>query len=186
MYIQEYQRSQLNLIARIFSKSEARFALPMNNRYKWQKILTKKKWWTQLSYLSQHLDRSRPNCRWDGCRRWWACSNTFLYWPWSCFRCSLHEINEISSSCSNGWLDVGGHLTMSFVCEGSVQGDGAAFESHVLEKLMNRGILKWEKKRIICIHIHDGTAIATQGSIAHHRTARAAARVHVISYHNHI
>lgn len=26
---------------------------------------------------------------------------------------------------------------MSFVCEGSVQRDGAAFERHVLEKLMN-------------------------------------------------
>lgn len=35
-------------------------------------------------------------------------------------------------------VDLGvGDLTMSFVCKGSVQGDGAAFESHVLKKLMN-------------------------------------------------
>lgn len=41
--------------------------------------------------------------------------------------------NGISSSCSNGQLEVRGHLTMSLVCEGPVQGDDAAFESHVFE-----------------------------------------------------
>lgn len=44
-------------------------------------------------------------------------------------------MNGISSICSNSMR---GHLTMSLVCEGPVQGDGAALESHVFEKLMNR------------------------------------------------